>query len=394
MDELSRDSRMTMLTGTSDYHYPTQRGERDANAAQTPSRQAMWFLSGRLQPNESVRHIPIHTSPFLVGRMSNVALSLQSTAVSSLHAELTDDGTSLFLRDLGSTNGTYVNAQRITAPVQLKPDDLVQFATIPFRVMRQSTSSNTSTVCEDVFDQALALVQFDKLMQDEAVVPHYQPIVELENGQCIGYEVLARSRIAGLEFPAAMFSAAAKLNLETKLSQMIRWKGIQQTMALEQPPHLFVNTHPVELEEPGLVETMRAVRQLNANQPITLEIHEAAISNPQAMKELRTTLRDLDIGLAFDDFGAGQTRLAELSEVHPDYLKFDMSLIRAIHLASSERVQMVATLVRMVREMGVVALAEGIENEQECIACRNLGFQLAQGYYLGRPTALRAANVG
>ena len=274
--------------------------------------------------------------------------------------------------------------------VELKPDDLVQFADVAFRVLQQSASSNTATVCEDVTDQAMALVQFDRLMNEEAVVPHYQPVVVLGDEHILGFEVLARSRLVGLEDAPSLFSTAARLSLETQLSEMIRWKAIQQTLSVTPPPHLFLNTHPVEVGKPGLCESMKSIRELSRSQQITLEIHEKAVTDSKAMKELRATLRDMDVGLAFDDFGAGQARLRELSEVQPDYLKFDISLIHSIHTGPAEHRQMVATLVGMVREMGIAPLAEGVECKEERDTCVALGFELAQGYYFGKPVPLRS----
>ncbi|NUQ65863.1 MAG: EAL domain-containing protein [Pirellulales bacterium] len=361
-----------------------QRGDAPAK-----SRSAMWFLSGRLSPKEDVRHIPITCSPFLIGRGPNAALCLASMTVSSAHAELIDAETSLTLRDLGSTNGTYVNGKRMVGTAELHGEDLVQFGEMPFRVLRQNAPANTSTVCEDVMDRALALVQFDRLMNECAVVPHYQPIVDLRNEQVWAFEVLVRTRIVGLETPASMFSVAAQLNLETQLSRMIRAKAVQETRPIVPPPHLFLNTHPRELQEPGIRESMEAVRTLSPFQQITLEIHEKAVTDAAAMVELRSLLRDLDVGLAFDDFGAGQARLLELTRVHPDYLKFDMALIRSIDLAPREHRRMVGSLVRMVRDMDIVPVAEGIETREERDACLELDFELSQGFYFGKPVALR-----
>ncbi|MCP3974573.1 MAG: EAL domain-containing protein [bacterium] len=357
----------------------------------TPSASTVWFLAGPMNPNQPVRHVPVHTTRFVVGRANDNTLCLSSRTVSSVHAEFVCTDTSLTVRDLNSTNGTYVNGQRVADIVDLAADDLVQFGDVAYRVLKHSSEFDVGTLCEDVTDQALALVQFDRLMTEEAVIPHYQPIVDLRHGErepIIAFEVLVRSRIGGLETPARMFSTAAQLSLEIQLSQMIRRKAIQETRSAASPPHLFLNTHPKELEHPGLIESMQSARELNQSQQITLEIHEKAIANAGAMKELRAALRDLDIGLAFDDFGAGQARLAELSEVQPDYIKFDMSLIRSIHEASPERRQMLGTLVRMVREMAVLSLAEGIECKEERDVCVELGFETAQGYYFGKPSLL------
>jgi EAL domain-containing protein (putative c-di-GMP-specific phosphodiesterase class I) len=354
------------------------------------SRDAMWFLVGRLSDQESVRPIPVFTSPFQIGRRPSASMSVPSSTISSLHAELIDSGTSLVLKDLGSTNGTFVNGRRIREPVELQADDLIQFASIAFRVAKQQVANNAATVSEDAYDRAILLVQFDRLMAENAVVPHYQPIVRLEGESILGYEVLARSNLMGLETPFAMFSAATQLNLQTKLSQMMRWKGVHNTLTIANPPHLFLNTHPSELLGPELIESMQQLRELNPRQTLTLEIHEAAVTQPADIKEFRRELNELNIGLAFDDFGAGQARLAELFEGLPNYLKFDMSLIRNIHRASAEQVQMVGSLVKMVRQMDIIPLAEGIESREECDVCIELGFELAQGYLFGKPALLQS----
>jgi EAL domain-containing protein (putative c-di-GMP-specific phosphodiesterase class I) len=348
----------------------------------------IWMLSGKLSPNHPMRYIPICSSPFVVGRRSDLSLCLPSQAVSSIHAEFACEAASLTLRDAGSTNGTYVNGVRVTEPVPLKADDLVQFADVLFRVLKHTGSATTATVCEDVVDEAMALVQFDRLMNDEAVVPHYQPVVSLYDERVRAYEVLGRSRVAGLEKPAAMFLAASQLSVEAQLSQMIRWKAINETAFLADPPHLFVNTHPAELQQPGLIASITALREVNRKQAITVEIHESAVTEAATIMELGARLRELNVGLAFDDFGAGQARLKELTEVQPDYLKFDMSLIRSLHTAPKERRQLVGTLVRMSRDIGISPLAEGIECDGEKHVCLELGFELAQGYHFGKPARL------
>ncbi|MCA9142008.1 MAG: EAL domain-containing protein [Planctomycetaceae bacterium] len=349
---------------------------------------ALWFLVGHLNPtghNGEQVHIPINAKNFSVGRRPDSSLCLPFRTVSSNHAEFVSDHGKLILRDLGSTNGTYVNGNRLYGETELNQDDIVQFADVALRLQRQSSAVTSATLQEDVYDQALALVQFDKLMNERQVTPYYQPIVDFASGETIAYEVLGRSRLYGIETPGAMFRAAAKLNLEVQLSNMLRWEGVLQSSCFATPPHLFVNTHPRELNEDGLIEAMRAVRETRPLQPLTLEIHEGAVTNVKQMFEIREALADLDVRLAFDDFGAGQARLVELVNVKPDYLKFDIALIRDLDQASPQKQQMISSLVRMVRDIGIVPLAEGIEREEESQVCRDLGFDLGQGYFYGKP---------
>jgi EAL domain-containing protein (putative c-di-GMP-specific phosphodiesterase class I) len=351
---------------------------------------AIWFLIGQGDDEQS-RYVPIHSTPFTIGRRSGLSYTVNSRTVSGLHAEIVQLGTSLAVRDLQSTNGTYVNGKRVTDQVVLSEDDLVQFADVAFRVRRQAAHLEMGTIQTNGYDRALALVQFDKLMRDRAVLPHFQPLIMMADMRLEGYEVLGRSRIVGLETPGAMFTAASQLNVEVELSRMLRWEGLQVATRYPNKPRIFVNTHPCEMDDPGLLSSMRALREFSEDMPIVLEIHEKAVTDPTRMQELHLALVDLNIGLAYDDFGAGQTRLVELVEVRPDYLKFDMQLVQKIDKASPERQKMLEALVQMTRDLGIITLAEGVETEGEHLVCQQLGFEMGQGFYYGKPAPV---NIG
>ena len=351
---------------------------------------AVWFLVGPFDSAETVRHLPIYTFPFLIGRRQDLPLSLSYTTVSTVHAEITEVGRGLVVRNLGSTNGTYVNGYRVKEPVALAEDDLVQFANLPFRVRMQSTQDVLHTVHESTCDRALSLVLFDKLMSEHAVTPFLQPIIALQDRKTVAYEVLARSRLFGLETPKDMFGVAQQLNLEAELSTMLRWEGVQATGAMEPAPHLFLNTHPLELADRKLGHSLERCARTGRSRPSTLEIHESAVNKGPCLAELQAVLKRLNIKLAYDDFGVGQSRLNDLAEVAPDYVKFDMSLIRDIDGATPQRQQVLAALVQMVRNLGITSLAEGVETAGEDQTCRQMGFDLGQGYLYGRPAPPRA----
>jgi EAL domain-containing protein (putative c-di-GMP-specific phosphodiesterase class I) len=382
---MSSSSNVPVTNGTLANLIPAESVGESPCAEGNRHTQALWFLCGQTTEGEAVRHVPIYAFPFRVGRRADVNLSLPFKTVSSLHAEIVESGSGLILRDLRSTNGTFVNGLRVNGELPLTQNDLVQFADVPFRIRRQSSETGGMTVATRVCDYALALVQFDELMTHRAVIPAFQPIVDLRNGLTVGYEALGRSTVFGLEMPDAMFQAASQLELQIELSRMFRWEAVRASSSLEKPPHLFLNTHPAELNDPGLVEALQALRNVSPKQPITLEIHESAATDESKMRGLQRALADLDMKWAYDDFGAGRDRLAQLVEVRPDFIKFDMGLIRGIDRASAERQSMLETLVKMVVDLGIVALAEGIETASEGAACRQIGFQLAQGYYYGKP---------
>jgi EAL domain-containing protein (putative c-di-GMP-specific phosphodiesterase class I) len=348
----------------------------------------LWFLSGALEPRDSLRHLPIDEDEYTVGRKAGSSLKLNFNTVSGRHACFTIRDGTLFLKDQGSTNGTFVNGERVLGEVELKEEDLIHFAEAPFRVLRQSATGNSSggTIAKNVCDEALALVQFDRMMSERLVRPHFQIIVEMFTGNAIGHEILGRGSVFGLESVAAMFQAAQQLNLEVELSHLLRWEGIRVGRDLPGRPRLFVNTHPKEIENPEqLIESLAKVREMSGNTGLVLEIHEASVTNRDIMREVSAGVKELNIELAFDDFGSGQARLAELIESRPDYVKFDISLIHSIDHADEPRRRMLESLVHMVRDLNIRALAEGIETSAEAETCMDIGFDLAQGYFYGRP---------
>ena len=111
------------------------------------------------------------------------------------------------------------------------------------------------------------------------------------------------------------------------------------------------------------------------------------------MDHLRTQLSRSAVGLAYDDFGAGQARLLELAEVPPHYLKFDMSFVRGIDSAPASRQRMLTSLVSVARDLLVYTVAEGVETAEEADVCMRIGFTHAQGFFFW-PTASHRRAIG
>lgn len=347
----------------------------------------MWYLLGQTSDSEALRQIPIRPIPFTVGRRADCSLPLSSPTVSGLHAEIRIQDDGLVVADHDSTNGTFINGEAVRGTRKLKAGDLVQFANLVFRVqLDEEPHENKKTIEGKTFDNAAALIQFDRLITNRAVIPFYQPIVHSDSGNVYGYEVVGRSDLVGLKEPKQMFQAAAQLNLEAELSVMCRWVGLEQAEQLPNAPKVFLNTHPIELHHvDALVDSLAHLRQRYPAQAIVLEIHESALTVHDELVRLHQALQQHEIELAYDDFGAGQARLVELVEVPPQYVKFDLRLIQGIDRADRPRQQVLASLVRMVKDMGILSIAEGVETPGENACCCEFGFDLIQGFFHGRP---------
>jgi EAL domain-containing protein (putative c-di-GMP-specific phosphodiesterase class I) len=345
-----------------------------------------WRLCGSPKKGALTQEVTIREPVLRVGRHAENALSISNPTVSNHHAELRQTGNSLFVVDLGSTNGTFVNGNRIRGESKLNPGDVLQFGTAVYRVLSSMATSTNATVAIDATNVAVGHALFDRLLSDPAVVPHFQPIVRLANAEIVGYEALARSRLMGLTTPFDMFRVAAERSMESVLSELLRWESVRVGQQLN--AMLYLNTHPSELDSTKLLASLVKLRGQYPDTPLTLEIHEAAITSSRCLALLGKQLADLDIRLAYDDFGAGQARLRELAETPPDVIKFDISLIRGIANATTEHRQLLESLVETVKRLHVTPLAEGVETQEEARVCLEVGFELAQGYLFGRPQAI------
>jgi EAL domain-containing protein (putative c-di-GMP-specific phosphodiesterase class I) len=137
---------------------------------------------------------------------------------------------------------------------------------------------------------------------------------------------------------------------------------------------------------------LASVQKLREKYPelaMVVEIHEGAVDDPQRIQEIKRKFAEYDVALAYDDFGAGQSRLLELVQAPPQFLKFDACLVRNADRASNHQWKLLKMLVEMAHDFDSIAVAEGIETGAEAEACRDLGFDYAQGFFFGRPAPLR-----
>jgi EAL domain-containing protein (putative c-di-GMP-specific phosphodiesterase class I) len=214
----------------------------------------------------------------------------------------------------------------------------------------------------------------------------FQRIVDLTTDATVGHEALGRGTHEQLSpNPAQLFRLAEKCGLATKLSRLFRLIAFREAKRLTGSLCFFFNVHPAEMDDKDFVNSLeQAARAVPIQHRLVMEVHEDCVSDVPAMRRLRDRLHSMGIGLAYDDFGAGQSRLAELAEVPPDFLKIDMKLIRGID-QSSARQDMVGALTDISDRLGVRVLAEGIETTEEAACCRRLGCHWAQGFLFGRP---------
>ena len=360
-------------------------------------RKCVWTLTGSLERDGTPQTVDISRVPFRIGRRPELELSIFSPVVSGFHAELIESGGVLCLRDVGSTNGTFVNGRRITTDTLLSEGDWIEIGTVHLKVdsrMEPSGESQpvhgayqkTSFFDQNASDQASrGLVE---LIEKRLLQPCFQPIHNVSDRDIHGYEFLARSQVNGVSNPGMMFEAAKNAGREVELSMLCREQAVEHSVCLPSKLPLFLNTHPNEPLLEAVVPQLGRLRKLSPQRPLVLEIHEGAVTEPGLVRELRSALQAIDVRLAFDDFGAGQARIRELICAPSDYIKFDAALIRDLQDVSEDQFQFFKAIISGVGREGVLTVAEGIETPEMIGLCERIGFDLIQGYAMSSPTIM------
>lgn len=359
-----------------------------------------FYLESSGKDSNLPRHIHLDEFPSSIGRHPDCSIQLSVARLSRMHARFELDGDVLFVQDLGSTNGTFVNHDRVMSRTRLQVGDVLHLADHEFRVMADSLAvepgggsrTGEETVVGMVSlprDFPLHMPAFFELLENRQITGHGQPIVTA-SGELHGLELLGRSEHPNLdEGPGQLFALAAALDTEVRLSRMLRRRCFELASEAGLRMPLFFNNHPTECEDMvALMDELHELRRLHPDLDLVFEVHESAVTDLGAMAEVKQELSRMHIALAYDDFGAGQARLLELVEVPPDYLKFDMGLIRDMTARDSPRYRLLAELNRMIAGLGVSTLIEGVEDETTAELCREIGIDYMQGFLFGRPAPL------
>jgi EAL domain-containing protein (putative c-di-GMP-specific phosphodiesterase class I) len=358
---------------------------------------ALPYLEHYPDPGGAPHHIVLDQFPFRIGRSPAANFVLYCRQVSKEHAAIVRDGAEFRIQDRGSCNGTYVNGRRVVEAV-LQNGDIVHIAHKEFRfglvpadasedLVGLLTESATSHVPRSLIQDNDCLRD---LLKQHLISIVFQPIVRLDTREVIGYEALGRGLHDELSSsPAELFRLAEQWRLAADLSRLFRMTALEEASHLSGQPRLFFNLHPAEMAQGNLLDALAEVPAIfREGRRLVLEVHENAVADPESMRLLRNTLKALDIGLAYDDFGAGQARLAELADVPPDFIKLDRKLVHGIDQTRG-RQELVQALSRLSTDLGVALIAEGIESEAEAETCQLLGCQFGQGFLFGHPVPAR-----
>jgi EAL domain-containing protein (putative c-di-GMP-specific phosphodiesterase class I) len=229
-------------------------------------------------------------------------------------------------------------------------------------------------------------------MADGLLTCVYHPIVNLNDFEAIGFELLSRGpRDSELHRPDALFDIARSEGRVTELDRLCRRTACAAGTCLPPGSLRFVNTEPVTMflhsHGDSFVQEFVEVTPSSQRGLTVIEITEnSMIDDFDRMRDIVRQLRAYGFRVAIDDAGAGYAGLQTMVEIEPDFIKLDMSLIRGVD-SSIVKQRLVRTLRDFCRETAVTLIAEGIETRRQLDTLRDLGVSHGQGFLFGLPGA-------
>jgi len=345
--------------------------------------------------------IVLQSFPFTIGRNEATDLPVPSSRVSREHAVILREEDGYRLRDLGSTNGTFLNGQRIEeAP--LADGDIVLAADVELSFFcgrsRFPRGAATQVMDEPPVESqeeeaATGIIHQVRRLQEtllhRAMESLFQPVADLDSGAVLGYEVVAEDgqSARGPETQAAL---STDCRLAARVRHVARMVAVEQCAALPGRLSIFVRLDASEIGAHGLADSLGRLRTAaGSDHRLVVEIPEGGASDIPYACRFRQRLHELQIGIAYGSFAVGQLDAIRQADVRPDFLKLAPSLVAAVD-RNAQRRRQAESIVRAGRELGCEMIAVGVGSREEAQTCRELGCRFGQGGLFGSPEPIHS----
>lgn len=227
-----------------------------------------------------------------------------------------------------------------------------------------------------------------RLIVESRVRSVFHPIIRIADGSVVGHEALTRPLGShGFESVEELFAFAESTDLLTEFERLCRSVSIRAAGQLSGRGLLFLNASARAVEDPewskGVVDALLAQNGISPRD-VVIEITERmAVTQVDTFSKALRSFKERGYRVAVDDMGAGYASLQSLASIEPDFLKFDVSLVRDIDKSSIKR-SLLESLRSLAAKINARVIAEGIEQEAERATLLALGVELGQGFLFHR----------
>lgn len=243
----------------------------------------------------------------------------------------------------------------------------------------------------------MMLAQLNEIIDQRLLSALFQPIINLQSGDIIGYEGLIRGPSdSALHSPLNLFKVAWANNLTVRVEHLCRRVVLERFAELGLPGKLFLNVSPECLLQRDAKhgETLDVIHQIGINpEHVIIELTENQPTyDYDLLREAVMHYRGMGFRIAIDDLGEGFSSLRLWSELRPEYVKIDMHFVQGIN-RDPVKLQFVRSIQEIAEQSGTIVIAEGIETQAELLLIRDLGVACGQGYHIARPHRMPATAL-
>ncbi|QIK77546.1 EAL domain-containing protein [Sphingomonas piscis] len=222
---------------------------------------------------------------------------------------------------------------------------------------------------------------------------HYQPLFDLDKHRIGSFEALMRWNhpTRGQISPTDFIPVAEDTGLIVRIGAWALHEACRQAKSWPEHVRVAVNVSPIQLQRPGLAETILQALASSGLEPQRLEIEiteSVFLAGTEATMKLLHSLRAIGVRIALDDFGTGYSSLSYLQSFPFDKLKIDRSFIQNL-LVRPGAVAVVRAITDLAGALGMETTAEGVEEDSQLAELRSQGCSSVQGFLFARPMPAR-----
>ncbi|MFQ6549672.1 putative bifunctional diguanylate cyclase/phosphodiesterase [Aestuariibius sp. 2305UL40-4] len=242
---------------------------------------------------------------------------------------------------------------------------------------------------EELRDKAELEADLRASIQNNALEPYFQPIVDIECESVIGLEVLARWKhpTRGFISPEIFVRMAEEIGMIDKFSDQMLEKACDAARRWSNAISLSFNLSPSQFDDESLPSRISEILAETGFPPHRLEIEiteQAIVVDMDRAREVIDALRKTGVRLSLDDFGTGASSLATLAQLPFDRLKIDRSFVSDI-VDHTDNAKIVRGVLALAGSLDLSVTAEGIEHAEELAFLRDLDCSYGQGYLFSKP---------
>ncbi|MDF1796361.1 MAG: EAL domain-containing protein [Coxiellaceae bacterium] len=222
----------------------------------------------------------------------------------------------------------------------------------------------------------------------------YQPIVNIETNEIAYFEALVRwdsadldERVAPDEFIPIAENSGKILQLTEHILTLVCKDIVKLQKQMVSKLPIAINFSVLDLLSEGFVHRLHETIKgygLNAADIQTELTETAVMENHQVIHKAIEELRELGYHISIDDFGTGYSSLARLRDMHFDSIKIDRAFIQKM-LVDTSAMQIIRAVLELTKQLGIIAIAEGVEREEQVELLQQWGCKYVQGYYYSKP---------